>query len=223
MKISRYLIATVDALSIALLMQPIAIAQPLQGTVSQEDSLSPPAHNFRLPRPTAQPEDSAPLYQGNIQQSEGQQSASLNYQQPDYNQSSSVSPQFNGNASQWQSSVEQEAQPDDHGEAHMGVLGGPYNLMTGVIRQVLPGSDLNRFGIHPGDRYLGINGHRFNGFTFVKECHGTPGSVIYLVILHDGQVVNIAVRRMDGRIANQQNRGLWGNNYRWEAAQNQYW
>lgn len=193
---------------------------PLQGTVSQEDAINTPGESFRVARPTAQPENQLPLYQDNVQQLEGRQSALLNFKQPS---DRSASPQINGSASQLQSSLEQQTPLDEHGEAHMGVLGGPFNFFNGVIIQVFPGSDLNRFGIHPGDKYLGINGHKFNSFTFVQECHGLPGSIINLVVLHDGQVMNIAVRRMDGREAYREAGNGWGGNYRWAAGQNQYW
>jgi hypothetical protein len=85
------------------------------------------------------------------------------------------------------------------GEEAYGVLGAVVSEDTGMIKSVFPESDLNRFGIHPGDRVAGISGHRYDPSTWQAECRGAPGTVMELVIVHDGVVSNYPVKRTDSR------------------------
>jgi predicted metalloprotease with PDZ domain len=85
------------------------------------------------------------------------------------------------------------------GEEAYGVLGAVVSQETGLIKSVFPESDLNRFGIHPGDRVAGVNGHRFDPSTYQAECRGVPGSVLNLAIVHDGILSEYPVKRTDSR------------------------
>jgi hypothetical protein len=85
------------------------------------------------------------------------------------------------------------------GEESYGVLGAVVDEPTGMLKTVFPESDLNRFGVHPGDRILGINGHRYDPSTWQAECRGIPGGVIELVIAHEGLVSTYPVKRTDSR------------------------
>jgi hypothetical protein len=85
------------------------------------------------------------------------------------------------------------------GEESFGVLGAVVDEATGVFKAVFPESDLNRFGVHPGDRVLAIGGHRYDPSTWQAECRGVPGSVMELVIAHEGLVSTYPVKRTDSR------------------------
>lgn len=84
----------------------------------------------------------------------------------------------------------------NHGEVPVGVLGAQVQYPASVILMVLPGSDLNRFGVTPGDRILSIDGRRSNSMS---NFRGLPGSVMVLSILHGGLIYDLPVRRVDSR------------------------
>lgn len=92
----------------------------------------------------------------------------------------------------------------DGGEAAYGCLGCTITL-RGTVLRVLPESDLNRFNVAPKDRFLSINGHKFNPFKFQKECIGLPGTPIVLELLHDGTPEEISVQRIDSRLFSSHN------------------
>jgi len=85
------------------------------------------------------------------------------------------------------------------GEATIGCLGA-YFRNDGVLTAIYPPSDLNRLGIVPGDKILLVNGQKFPGVhRFQRMCVGFPGTVMHLVILHDGQAQPYEVVRVDSR------------------------
>lgn len=87
------------------------------------------------------------------------------------------------------------------GEEIYGCLGALLNLFNGGILQVFPQSDLNRFDIQPGDRIVGVNGHRYDFRTIIKEMVGTPGTIVELDIRsRDRTVRHLQVRRTDARL-----------------------
>jgi len=88
-----------------------------------------------------------------------------------------------------------------HGEMPIGVVGLISERTDGLVLSVLPPSDLNRFGIHPGDRIIGYLGHRFvNGYQMERELVGTPGSILDMTFIHNGQVITIYPHRVDARL-----------------------
>jgi hypothetical protein len=85
------------------------------------------------------------------------------------------------------------------GEATIGCLGANFTN-DGMLRIIYPPSDLNRFGIAPGDRILSINGEKWPGMhKFQRKCLGLPGTVMTLGILHNGQAQLYEVRRISSR------------------------
>ena len=65
------------------------------------------------------------------------------------------------------------------GKRLTGVLGTQTDFFTGVISIILPGSDLNRFGIRPGDRVVGFNNHPYtNGQDMAKRSERRTGNGI---------------------------------------------
>jgi hypothetical protein len=111
----------------------------------------------------------------------------------------------------------------NHGELPVGVLGCEilttlFNSHNGVIVRIYPGSDLTRFGIHVGDRIIGYQGHRFIRNQFSEDCRGTPGTTIDLLIMHDGQEMEIQAVRKDARLF-----ARYENYYRKCAEQTKYW
>jgi hypothetical protein len=85
------------------------------------------------------------------------------------------------------------------GEATIGCLGA-YFQNNGTLRAIYPPCDLNRLGVVVGDRILLVNGKKFPGVhKFQRECVGFPGTVMNLVILHDGEPRAYEVRRIDSR------------------------
>jgi predicted metalloprotease with PDZ domain len=87
------------------------------------------------------------------------------------------------------------------GEEIYGCLGALLNMMNGAILKVFPQSDLNRFDVQPGDRIVGVNGHRYDFRTIIKEMIGTPGTIIELDIrTRNREVRHLQVRRTDARL-----------------------
>jgi C-terminal processing protease CtpA/Prc len=85
------------------------------------------------------------------------------------------------------------------GEATIGCLGA-YFRQDGMIVTIYPPSDLNRLGVVPGDKILLVDGKKFPGVRkFQRLCVGFPGTVMDLVILHNGQPLSYQVVRIDSR------------------------
>ena len=104
------------------------------------------------------------------------------------------------------------------GEEIYGCLGALLNLFNGGILQVFPQSDLNRFDVQPGDRIVGVNGHRYDFRTIINEMVGTPGTIVELDIRsRDRTVRNLQVRRTDARLLPQT--GM----YKQLTQKNRYW
>ena len=86
-----------------------------------------------------------------------------------------------------------------HGAMTVGVLGCEFGLMNGQIRQILPGSDLLRYGIQPGDVIEAADGQPLRGRALQAYTRGTPGTYVQLTILHQGQVATFPIQRKDAR------------------------
>jgi hypothetical protein len=109
------------------------------------------------------------------------------------------------------------------GELPIGVLGCEtlftlFNSHSGIILKIFPGSDLLRLGIRPGDRIIGIDGHRIARKNFSRECRGTPGTTINLLIERGGQEIEVQAVRKDARIF-----GAYSHYFRKWAGQTKYW
>jgi C-terminal processing protease CtpA/Prc len=87
------------------------------------------------------------------------------------------------------------------GEEAYGCLGAAIEFFSGTITRIFPNSDLNRFGIQPGDRVLSINGHSYatSPLASQEECRGIPGSLLPITIIHDGHALDLTVKRTDVR------------------------
>jgi hypothetical protein len=125
-------------------------------------------------------------------------------------------------------SLKQQAtieQFDEHGQRIVGVLGCKINNFTGTVQAVFPPSNLNRWGIHPGDRVLAYNNHRWrSGWNMVEEaCQGPPGSIFQITIQHDGQVMSLEVPRVDSRLLVKYDSVLGSHHYQDCAAQTRFW
>ena len=111
----------------------------------------------------------------------------------------------------------------NHGEAPVGVIGCMFDPIAGTFLAVYPGSDLLRFGIHPGDSYLAISGqpivHSISWFQ--NMTRGQPGTYVSMTVLHNGRPTDISVMRKDSRLFVQYYNG--DNYFRWCAAQTRYW
>jgi len=104
------------------------------------------------------------------------------------------------------------------GEEIYGCLGALLNLFNGAILKVFPQSDLNRFDVQPGDRIIGVNGHRYDFRTIIKDMVGTPGTIIELDIRTKDRVErHLQVRRTDARLLPQT--GM----YKQLTQRNRYW
>ncbi len=113
-----------------------------------------------------------------------------------------------------------------HGESPLGVIGCQVDYTSGIVMQVYPPSDLNRFQIHPGDRVIGYMGHRFrNSLQMVNDVVGVPGTPCEITLLHNGQMISIEVLRTDARLLVQydQQIGPFRNHYHNCVAQTRYW
>lgn len=93
----------------------------------------------------------------------------------------------------------------EHGELPIGVLGcrilcSLFGAHSALILKIYPGSDLTRVGVKPGDKIIGINGHRFVRKNFTAECRGSPGTAIDLTIERQGRELEVEVIRKDARI-----------------------
>ena len=112
---------------------------------------------------------------------------------------------------------------DNHGAAPIGVMGCMFDPIAGTFLAVYPGSDLLRFGIHPGDSYLAIAGQPIvRNIKWVQDVtRGKPGTYVTMTVLHDGRPINIDVMRIDSRLFVQCYSG--DNYFRWCAAQTRYW
>lgn len=87
------------------------------------------------------------------------------------------------------------------GEEVYGCLGALLNMMNGAILKIFPQSDLNNLEVLPGDRIVGVNGHRYDFRTIIQEMVGTPGTIIELDIQTPERVVkHLQVRRTDARL-----------------------
>jgi len=96
-------------------------------------------------------------------------------------------------------------------------------FLTGKIRKVFPPSDLNRFGIHRGDRVLAYQGHKFhNGWQMVRDMVGAPGTTCDITFLHDGQIIIVYPHRIDSRLLVPYE-PWYSHHYRNCAAQTRYW
>jgi hypothetical protein len=105
-----------------------------------------------------------------------------------------------------------------HGAVTIGVLGCEFGLMNGQIRQILPGSDLLRYGIQPGDVIEAADGQPLRGRALQAYTRGTPGTYVQLTILHQGQLATFPIQRKDARTFSTYN----GYFKKW-AAQEKFW
>jgi S1-C subfamily serine protease len=88
-----------------------------------------------------------------------------------------------------------------HGDQGVGVIGA-YVFNTGVIRTIYPCSDLNNYGIAPGDRILQADGMSWSHFLRVInafEKSYDPGQTINLYISREGNTIKIALKLIDAR------------------------
>jgi hypothetical protein len=84
--------------------------------------------------------------------------------------------------------------------APTGVIGFSV-LFNGKVWRVFPGSDLNRFDIHRGDRVLGYMGHKFRGNRqFQNDVVGPVGTPCELTFLHDGRTITVYPKRVDASL-----------------------
>jgi len=84
--------------------------------------------------------------------------------------------------------------------APTGVMGFSV-LFNGKVWRVFPGSDLNRYGIHRGDRVLGYMGHKFHSMRqMVEDIVGPVGTPCEFTFLHDGQTITIYPKRVDASL-----------------------
>jgi hypothetical protein len=86
-----------------------------------------------------------------------------------------------------------------HGQMTIGVLGAEFGMLNNQIRQILPGSDLLKYGITPGDIIEAADGQQLRGKAMQAYIRGTPGTYVQLTILHRGQLLTIPVQRKDTR------------------------
>ena len=86
-----------------------------------------------------------------------------------------------------------------HGQSTVGVLGCEFGMLNNQIRQILPGSDLLRYGFAPGDIIEAADGQQLHGKAMQAYVRGTPGTYIQLSILHQGRLVTVPVLRKDAR------------------------
>jgi S1-C subfamily serine protease len=85
------------------------------------------------------------------------------------------------------------------GESTIGCLGA-YFRNDGTLEAIYPPCDLNRLGVVVGDKILLVNGKKFPGARkFRQQCVGFPGTIINLVILHDGEPRSYEVQRISSR------------------------
>ncbi len=98
----------------------------------------------------------------------------------------------------------------NHGEVPVGVVGIKISERLGgaIIIEEYPPSNLWKLGIVPGDKVVGVEGQPVNFITFEDQCHGRPGRLRNLTIVHNGQIRNIAVPLVDARMMVQYNPGF---------------
>jgi predicted metalloprotease with PDZ domain len=89
-----------------------------------------------------------------------------------------------------------------------GVVGVKINE-DGTIALIYHPSDLNRFGIVPGDRILAVDGQRLVFSTFQEDCRGPVGTTKVLTIARNGQIANLKVALIDVNILVQYNHNYW--------------
>jgi hypothetical protein len=87
-----------------------------------------------------------------------------------------------------------------HGQMTIGVLGCEFGMLNNQIRQILPGSDLLRYGFQVGDIIEAADGQRLRGKDMQAYIRGTPGTYVQLTVLHQGQMVTVPVMRKDTRM-----------------------
>ncbi len=86
-----------------------------------------------------------------------------------------------------------------HGQSTIGVLGCEFGLLNNQIRQIMPGSDLLRYGFAPGDIIEAADGQHLRGKAMQAYVRGQPGTYIQLTVLHQGRIVTVPVMRKDTR------------------------
>ncbi len=88
---------------------------------------------------------------------------------------------------------------EDHGELTVGVLGA--SVYGHRIKEVFPGSDLNRYEVRPGDVMLRIDGQDWRDLrTLIRLTQGPPGSIIRITVKRWEQIVTVPVHRVDSRV-----------------------
>jgi TonB family protein len=117
----------------------------------------------------------------------------------------------NSQSSFYQSSI-------SHGQITIGVLGCEFGLLNNQIRQIMPGSDLLRYGVMPGDIIEAADGQSLRGKAMQSYIRGTPGTFVQLTIFHQGRTVTIPVQRKDARLFSNYN----GYFKKW-AAHEKFW
>jgi hypothetical protein len=128
-----------------------------------------------------------PMYQGQaMAQAPPIFQAQMGMQAPFQAQAQRQQPAF------YQSSIQ-------HGQSTIGVLGCEFGMLNNQIRQILPGSDLLRYGIVPGDIIEAADGQALRGKAMQAYVRGTPGTYIQLTIMHQGRVATVPVQRKDAR------------------------
>jgi len=110
---------------------------------------------------------------------------------------------------------------ENHGEMAVGVLGAYTEDNDGTITKILPGSDLIRLGIKPGDKIKKINGVFYaDPNKFRDACRGLLGSTMIVTIEHQGIIKPYVVKRTDARLYATDNEDGY---YRWCVDQIKRW
>lgn len=113
-----------------------------------------------------------------------------------------------------------------HGQEGVGVLGGTF---TGVgstqFNEIYPESDLNQFGVQPGDVIISRDG--YSDYNHIRPAAQQnvykPGQLTNLVINHRGSIININVMLIDVRIVQHYETARTGNYYSQCASRTRYW
>jgi hypothetical protein len=183
---------------------------PLQGTASETGMMQSSASAQQAPR-FLQAEVGATGYTSPPMQGQAMASAPPMFQ----SQMAMQAPLQGGASGAQRPFLQADA---SHGAMTVGVLGCEFGLMNGQIRQILPGSDLLRYGIQPGDVIEAADGQPLRGRALQAYTRGTPGTYIQLTILHQGQLATFPIQRKDARVFSNYN----GYFKKW-AAQEKFW
>ena len=181
---------------------------PLQGNASETGALEASA-NAAAPTRILQGEVGAAGQYAN-QPLQGQ---AMTAQQPMFQSQMAMQAPLQGQAQQ--PFLQADA---SHGAMTIGVLGCEFGLSNGQIRQIMPGSDLLRYGIQPGDVIEAADGQQLRGKALQAYTRGAPGTYIQLTILHQGRIGTFPIQRKDARMFTSYN----GYFKKWAAAE-KFW